>query len=170
MNRRLPILALALAGLLAAPSIVAAAEPTLAATVIPGQEIDLAGSGFPANSDVQLAIQRNGTDDGSQALRTDASGAFTARIDAGPGHGGVYVMTATSGSASATIEALAVETAGGLGSTPPPTDTASAVDGGSSSDVGQLAVLILVAAGSLSVALPANRRRARGGAASVAGK
>ncbi len=52
MNRRLPVLALASALLLAAPVAVAAAEPALTATVIPGQEIDVVGSGFPADADV----------------------------------------------------------------------------------------------------------------------
>ena len=171
MNRRLPILALAVVALLAMPSSAAAAEPTLTATVIPGQEIDLAGSGFPADSDVMLTAQRNGTDAGSQALRTDASGAFTATIDAGPGRGGVYTVTATSGSATATVEALAVETAGGVGSAPPPTDTASSVEAGSGPDGnGRLAVLFLVATGSLGVALSAIRRRAyRGGTLAARG-
>jgi hypothetical protein len=146
--------------ILGTPALVAAAEPTLTATVIPGHEIDLVGAGFPADADVQLAILRNGADDGTQALHTDATGGFTATIDAGPGRGGVYTMTATSGSASATVEALAVETAGGLHSSPPPTDT---VPGGPGSDlsIDRLAVLALIGAGVVSVALSAFGRRAR---------
>ncbi len=125
MKRPVTVVLLAAFAILAAPSLVAAAEPALSATVIPGQEIDIVGSGFPADADILLAIERNGADAGSQALHTDATGSFTATIDAGPGRGGVYTVTATSGSASATVEALAVETAGGLQSTPPPTDTVS---------------------------------------------
>lgn len=161
MPRRLPILMIAAAiAILGTPALVAAAEPTLTATVIPGHEIDLVGAGFPADADVQLAILRNGADDGTQALHTDATGGFTATIDAGPGRGGVYTMTATSGSASATVEALAVETAGGLHSSPPPTDT---VPGGPGSDlsIDRLAVLALIGAGVVSVALSAFGRRAR---------
>ncbi|HEY6013489.1 MAG TPA: hypothetical protein VIU37_05770 [Candidatus Limnocylindrales bacterium] len=161
MPRRLPILMIAAAiAILGTPALVAAAEPTLTATVIPGQEIDVVGAGFPADADVQLAILRNGADDGTQALHTDATGGFTATIDAGPGRGGVYTMTATSGSASATVEALAVETAGGLHSSPPPTDT---VPGGPGSglSIDRLAVLALIGAGVVSVALSAFGRRAR---------
>src|SRR5512141_3059255 len=98
MTRRLPVLViLAAIAALGTPTLVAAAEPALSATVIPGQEIDLAGSGFPADADVQLVILRNGADAGSQVLHTDAAGAFTATIDAGPGRGGGYTMTATAG-------------------------------------------------------------------------
>jgi hypothetical protein len=125
MNRGSFVLILAIAAMLATPAIVAAAEPALSATVIPGQEIDLAGSGFPSDADVLLAITRNGVDAGTQTVTTDASGTFSATIAAGPGRGGAYTITATSGSASATVEAVAVETAGGLQSTPPPTDMAS---------------------------------------------
>lgn len=125
MNRRVAVFLLAALATLGAPSIVAAAEAALAATVIPGKEIDVAGSGFPSNADVLLVIERNGADAGSQALTTDATGSFSATIDAGPGRGGVYTMTATSGSVTATVEALAVETAGGLQPTPPPTDVAA---------------------------------------------
>jgi hypothetical protein len=172
MNRRLPVLFLAAAlALLAAPSMVAAAEPALTATVIPGQEIDVAGSGFPADADVQLAILRNGADAGSQALRADADGAFTTTIDAGPGRGGVYTMTATSGSVTATVEALAVETAGGFQSGPPPTDTESNVPGGGLGiSIDRLAVLAMVAAGALTVAMAALGRRRRGSAGLPGGR
>jgi hypothetical protein len=167
MSRRFPILLVVVCTLLATPRIVAAAEPTLTATVIPGQEIDLAGSGFPADADVILAIQRNGSDAGSQALRTDATGAFTATIDAGPGRGGVYTLTATSGSATATVEALAVETAGGLqSSTPPPTDTiANVADRSASGDDGLFVALVVVVACSLGLAASSFRRRDAGVAA-----
>ena len=163
MIRWLSTVLLAAAIVLAVPTLVAAAEPALAATVIPGHEIDVVGSGFPSDADVLLAIQRNSTDAESQALRTDAEGGFTAVIDAGPGRGGVYTLTATSGSVSATVEALAVETAGGLqSSTPPPTDTVASVSHGSSGGNGVPAALILVAACSLSLAIASPRRRATG--------
>jgi hypothetical protein len=131
MTRRIPLFLLAAAALLAAPASAAAAEPALTAMVIPGQEIDVAGSGFPADADVLLVIERNGADAGSQTLKTGAAGTFTAKIDAGPGKGGMYTLIATSGSAKAVAEALAVETAGAGGtggeSTPPPTDVASSL-------------------------------------------
>ncbi len=57
----------------------------------------------------------------------DASGAFTTTIDAGPGRGGAYTLVATSGPSTATVDVVAVETAGGDGpiQTPPATSTAS---------------------------------------------
>ena len=116
------------------PTIAAATGPVLTATVIPGDEIDLVGSGFPAQADVLLVITRNGTNAGSRSLETDAVGGFTAAIDAGPGLGGAYLFVATSGSARATVEAVAVETAGsggtgGLNPSAPPTDMASGPPG-----------------------------------------
>lgn len=162
MIRRLPAVVLSAAAVLLIPTIVAAAEPVLTATVIPGQEIDLVGSGFPAGSDIALVIQRNGADAGSQALTTDANGGFMATIDAGPGRGGVYTVTATSGSMTATVQALAVETAGGLQSTPPPTDMAESVaHGATSSNAAELAILALIAACSLSYVVSTRRLRDR---------
>jgi hypothetical protein len=117
---------------LAVPAIAWAAEPILTATVIPGQEIDIMGSVFPADADVLLEIQRNGADAGSQTLRTDALGTFTATVDAGPGRGGNYTFVATSDSARAEAGALAVETAGGTGGlkpSPPPTDAVASPSG-----------------------------------------
>jgi hypothetical protein len=165
MTRRIPILVMAVFALLVTPTIVAAADPALTATVMPGKEIDVAGSGFPADADVLLAIQRSGADAGSQNLRSDAAGNFTATIDAGPGRGGVYTMTATSGSATASVQALAVETAGGTGgglqSTPPPTDLAPSVPGRPApANDGALAMLVLIGACSLSLAISALRHRA----------
>ena len=46
--------------------------------------------------------------------RTDASGEFTYTIDAGPGHGGTYDISATDGTCTATTQVTAVETAGGV--------------------------------------------------------
>ena len=162
MNRRIQLLLVALFAVLASPTIAAAADPTLTAAVIPGHEIDVVGSGFPVNADITLSIQRNGSDAGSQALRTDTAGGFTAVIDAGPGQGGVYTLTATSGSVTATVEALAVETAGGIqSSTPPPTDTVASVSHGSSEGDGVPAILILVAACRLSLVTAWRRQGAR---------
>lgn len=132
MNRRIPLILLVALGLMAAPAVAAAAEPALTATVIPGHEIDVAGSGFPGDADVVLAIERNGAAAGSQTLRTDAAGSFTATIEAGPGQGGAYTLVATSGAAKALAAVVAVETAeaggaGGVQQTPPPTDTASSL-------------------------------------------
>jgi hypothetical protein len=155
MNHRAMLIFVAAVALLAAPAFVSAAEPTLTATVMPGKEIDVTGTDFPANADVLLAIQRNGAAAGSQTLKTDAAGAFSATIDAGPGRGGVYTMTATSGAAKAIVEALAVETAGGGGlqSSPPPTNTApvaastsAPVHGGTIALVALLTVLMLAMA------------------------
>jgi hypothetical protein len=132
MNRRIPLILLVALGLMAAPSIVAAAQPALTASVVPGHEIDVTGTGFPGDADVLLVIERNGAAAGSQTLRTDAAGSFSATIDAGPGRGGAYNLVATSGSAKAVADIVAVETAGGGGTgglqqTPPPTDAASSV-------------------------------------------
>jgi hypothetical protein len=130
MKRRVPFIFLVALGLMAVPAIVAAAQPTLTTSVIPGHQIDVAGSGFPASADVLLVIQRNGVAAGSQTLRSDVAGSFSASIDAGPGRGGAYNLVATSGSAKAVADVVAVETAGagttgGLQQTPPPTDTVS---------------------------------------------
>jgi hypothetical protein len=161
MRHRLPVLIVAAIALLGTPSLVSAAEPSLTATVIPGQEIDVTGAGFRADADVRFAILRNGSDAGSRALHTDASGAFTATIEAGPGRGGVYTMTASSGSATATVEALAVETAGGLQPGPPPTDGVPGAPAVPGLPTERLAVFALIAACALSVAVSAIGRRSR---------
>ena len=127
MSRRVPFALLVLATLLVLPATVAAAGPELQATVVPGREIDVAGSGFPASSDVTLVIQRSSHPDETRALTADAAGSFTTAIDAGPGRGGAYTLVATSGQLTATTQVVAVETAGGAGSGiqgPPPTDAA----------------------------------------------
>ena len=159
MNPRAILSFLAAGALLATPAIASAAEPALSATVIPGQEIDITGTDFPADADVLLAILRNGADAGTQTPKTDATGTFTATIDAGPGNGGVYTVTATSGSATAVVEALAVETAGaeGLQSSPPPTDTTSAASSKPALADGRTIGLLAILMGTLLLA--ANRRR-----------
>ena len=131
MKRRVPFALLALASLLILPASVAAAGPQLQATVIPGREIDVAGSSFPASSTVTLVIGRSNHPNETRTLSADALGSFTTTIDAGPGRGGAYTLVATSGQLSATAQVVAVETAGGAGgalASPPPTHTAPLPD------------------------------------------
>jgi hypothetical protein len=149
MSRRIPFILLVAFALLALPAIVSAAEPALTTTVIPGKEIDVAGTGFPADADVLLEIQRNGQAAPSQTLHTDAAGSFTATIDAGPGHGGTYTLTATSGTARAVAEAVAVETAVGPETSARPTlpagtDTASMVPARAAADYWASGLVLIV--------------------------
>jgi len=113
MSRRVPLALLVILAALALPSGVAASAPTLTATLVPGREIDLSGSGFPASTPVTLEISRNGAPTGTRSLATDVSGRFSAVIDAGPGRGGRYAIVATAGTVTASTEIVAVETAGG---------------------------------------------------------
>ena len=152
MLRRVPFAFLVVLGLLVVPATAAAAQPTLQATVIPGREIDVVGSGFPASTDVSLLIQRSNHPDQTLALQTDASGGFTTTIDAGPGRGGAYTLVATAGSSTASADVVAVETAGGtLGGaqTPPPTDTLAPAATERQSGLPLVALLGLVLAGVL---------------------
>jgi hypothetical protein len=163
MSHRIPINVIVALGLLAVPTIVAAAEPALATSLVPGQEIDVSGTGFPADADVLLVIQRNGADDGSQTLHADAAGSFTATIAAGPGRGGAYTLIATSGSAKAVAEIVAVETAGGLATggvqpTQPATDAAPVEMTGSDPST---AWAVLAAAALVSLLLAIGYRRER---------
>ena len=163
MSHRIPIIVIVAIGLLAVPTIVAAAEPTLATSLVPGQEIDVSGTGFPADADVLLVIQRNGADAGSQTLHSDPAGSFTATIAAGPGRGGAYTLIATSGSTKAVADIVAVETAGGLATggvqpTPPTTDAAPAGTTGSDPTT-EWAVLAAAALVSLLLALGYRRQR-----------
>jgi hypothetical protein len=112
MSSRFVLILLVALALLATPALVAAAEPSLLTTVTPGQTINVSGTGFPGDADVLLEIQRDGVAAGSQTLHTDAAGSFIATIEAGPGLGGRYTLVATSGSAKAVAEVVAVETAG----------------------------------------------------------
>ncbi|HEX7399836.1 MAG TPA: hypothetical protein VF302_08715 [Candidatus Limnocylindrales bacterium] len=163
MSRRVPFALLVLATLLVLPATVAAAGPELQATVVPGREIDVAGSGFPASSDVTLVIQRSSHPDETRALTADAAGSFTTTIDAGPGRGGAYTLVATSGQLTATTQVVAVETAGGAGSGiqgPPPTDAAPQRDpvrnpAGAPFPV----ILVIVLAGALGAGLSMRRER-----------
>jgi hypothetical protein len=168
MNRRTPLILLVAFASLAVPAVVAAAEPALSTTVIPGQEIDVTGTGFPGDADVLLVIEGNGAAAGSLTLRTDAAGSFTVVIDAGPGRGGVYTLIATSGSAKAVAEVVAVETAGGGGTGAQPTlpaGTDTAIDVAMRpAPANEWAIVLLAALLGLSLApwfvSRSNRRRA----------
>jgi hypothetical protein len=120
---RVPVSLLVILGALILPATVVAAQPQLAATVVPGTEIDVVGSGFPPSADVTLVIRRSNHAEETRTLRADAAGSFTATIDAGPGRGGAYTLVATAGATTATVDVVAVETAGGSGGGPqsPPT-------------------------------------------------
>ncbi len=163
MIRRVPFALLALSSLLILPAVVAAAGPALQATVIPGREIDVVGSGFPASSAVTLFIGRSNHPDETRALTADATGSFTTTIDAGPGRGGVYTLVATSGQLSVRAQVVAVETAGGAGGgvqSPPPTATAPKGDPGR--DPASAPVLLVVAillAGTLGAGSSVRRAR-----------
>ncbi len=178
MNRRVPVvyvlpLALLL-GLSATPAALAADNPQLSATTQAGKEIDLTGTGFPANSTVMLVIERNGVPlvsggtgaegSGTQTLKADASGSFAATIPAGPGLGGRYTLIATSGAARATLDVVAVEAAGGLAGgtkpTPPPTDTVATATSSRSGGFPWPAVA-LVALAAILAALVASRAQVR---------
>jgi hypothetical protein len=153
MNRRVSTAFLIVVAALALPASIAAATPQLSATTIAGKEIDVTGSGFPADADVLLVVERNGADDGSQTLHSDATGSFSTSIDAGPGRGGAYTLVATAGSAKAVLDIVAVETAGGGTSggtrpTAPATDTApTPASHHPADDTGRLAILGLVLLG-----------------------
>jgi hypothetical protein len=125
MLRRVPVALLAILSVLILPATIAAAQPQLVATVVPGTEISVVGSGFPASADVTLVIHRSNHPDETRTLRSDAAGSFTTTIDAGPGRGGAYALVATAGASTATVDVVAVETAGGSGGgiRPPATDT-----------------------------------------------
>jgi hypothetical protein len=129
------------AALLAAPAGVAAAGTCqLSTTVDQGHSITVAGTGFGAGATIALtqtwsgstaiATGPRGAQVTHQTISADPSGSFSLAVDAGPGHGGTYDFSATAGGCTATAQAVAVETAGGVrpGTTGvqmtlPPTDT-----------------------------------------------
>jgi hypothetical protein len=133
---------------LAAPAPSAAAGSCqLSTSVSPGHSITVTGSGFTANTTVDITQKWSGSNSTaggatgpqttSSTVTADGSGGFELTVDAGPGHGGTYDFTASSASCTATAEAVAVETAGGVRGgtnpgngqvTPPPTDTAPVAD------------------------------------------
>ncbi len=136
MPRSVPSAFLLLLVLLAVPAVAVAAGPSLTATTVAGHEIDLVGAGFPASTAVTLTITRTGpcaitpcdphAGSGTRTVMSDANGGFTATIPAGPGRGGQYAIVATAGTMRASVDVVAVETAGGLApgakGTLPPTD------------------------------------------------
>ena len=159
MRKTLSVLVLMVAAL-AVPTSVGAAGPTratlpaaapstctLTAQVEAGRAIIVEGTGFALSTDVTVtqvwdgssaALNSPGTGTTTtQTVTTDAAGAFSITVPAGPGRGGQYHFTAVGGGCTATVDAVAVETAGGLnggttgGLTPtppdalPPTDTAA---------------------------------------------
>jgi hypothetical protein len=147
MKRRVPFALLAISSLLIVPATVAAAGPDLQATVVPGREIDVTGSGFPASSNVTLVIGRSNHPEETRTLAADATGAFTTTIDAGPGRGGAYTLVATAGQSTATAQVVAVETAGGAGGGiqgPPPTDTWPAGESGGNPAGAPLPVILAI--------------------------
>jgi hypothetical protein len=111
----------------------------LSAAVRNGIDIRVEGTGFAAATDVLVTQiwdhaneNPNVPPSGPTTTHTytsTASGTFAFVVPAGPGHGGHYSWTATDQSCTASVEAIAVETAGGTcgtcggaGNTLPPTD------------------------------------------------
>jgi len=172
MFRRVPLAFLAILVLLVIPATVAAAGPQLLATVIPGKEIDVVGSGFPASTTVTLVITRNGNPDETRTLGTDAAGTFTTTIDAGPGRGGAYTLVATAGQSTASADIVAVETAGGTSGgiaggvlAPPPTSTRPPAPDRGLPGAPILATLAALVAGITGARWAVRRRGTQGGEA-----
>lgn len=172
MFRRVPLAFLAILVLLVIPATVAAAGPQLLATVIPGKEIDVVGSGFPASTTVTLVITRNGSPDETRTLGTDAAGTFTTTIDAGPGRGGAYTLVATAGQSTASADIVAVETAGGTSGgiaggvlAPPPTSTRPPAPDRGLPGAPILATLAALVAGITGARWAVRRRGTQGGEA-----
>ena len=150
-----------LTGLLALPATAAAAGScALTTAASPSHVITVAGTGFSASTVVDVTQTwsgSNATAGGNTGPQTttskvsaDGSGGFTFTIDAGPGRGGTYDITATSGGCTATAQAVAVETAGGINhgptATPPATDTTPLADQGAPHPLPPLVPVLLVAA------------------------
>ena len=135
MRARLALF-LVMVAVLALPTAVAAARPaqttmrgapsgpcSMSAQVEAGHEIVVSGAGFAASTDVAVTqIWDHGNENPNtpaagtpttQTVATDAAGLFMFSVPAGPGHGGHYSFTATDGTCTATVDAIAVETAGG---------------------------------------------------------
>ena len=172
MFRRVPLAFLAILVLLIVPATVAAAGPQLLATVIPGKEIDVIGSGFPASTTVTVVITRNGNPDETRTLGTDAAGTFTTTIDAVPGRGGAYTLVATAGQSTASADIVAVETAGGTSGgiaggvlAPPPTSTRPPAPDRGLPGAPILATLAALVAGITGARWAVRRRGTQGGEA-----
>jgi hypothetical protein len=155
------ILSALFAGLIALPATAAAATCELTTAVSPGHEITITGTGFAPSASVAITTTwsgSNATAGGNTGPQTtsdtataDASGEFTFTIDAGPGRGGTYDISATAGGCTATTRVEALETAGGLnnggaGVTPPPTDTVDVPAGRSGGGLPIADVLALILA------------------------
>jgi hypothetical protein len=182
---RVSIVLIALAaGLFALPATAAAAGTcALTTTAAAGHSITVTGTGFTPGADVDITQTwggSNATAGGNTGPQTttsrvvaDAAGGFEYTVDAGPGRGGTYDFSAASGGCTATAQAVAVETAGGVNhgtggsagganSTPPATDTAPATTGRTSNPV--WAILLVLAAASLAgVAFTLHQARATRG-------
>jgi hypothetical protein len=162
---------------LAVPATAVAATCELTTAVEAGHSITVTGTGFAASSTIDITTDRSGSNainggTGPQTTKSqetsDASGRFVHVIDAGPGHGGTYEVSATDGTCTATTQAAAVETAGGVnpgggtaGQTLPPTDTAAPAGRPAVSSVGAVAPVLLLGFGVGLIALGTRVRRVR---------
>jgi hypothetical protein len=150
----------------------------LSTTVRNGIDISVQGTGFAAAADVLVTqVWDHGNENpnvppsGPTTTKTytsTASGTFAFVVPAGPGHGGHYSWTASDQSCTASVEAIAVETAGGTcgscggaGSTLPPTDAVDVPPSPTTDSQPYLAVM--VAAGLLAFVVAGMRlyRRAK---------
>jgi hypothetical protein len=115
-----------LATLLTIPVTASAGSCSLTGALVPAHAIVVSGSGFAPNATVVVTRTWSGSNAaaggnaGSQTTTSqftaDATGNVTFNIDAGPGHGGTYRISASDGSCTATATATAIETAGGVNS------------------------------------------------------
>jgi hypothetical protein len=152
--RKLTLVMIMLATILALPSTLLAADAALSAVTTrdgPATVVDLTGTGFAPGTDVHLVVSRNGGAVSTQTLRTDENGTFNSTFTYGPGRGGRYTFSASGQDASATTEVVVVESAGGgVTSTPPtlpPTDAAPAAPapGPATGGPGVLSLLLVAA-------------------------
>jgi hypothetical protein len=122
-----------LAGLLVLPATTAAAGMAkgsstgacaLEAQADPAREIRVTGTGFAPGATVTFTQDwggSNATADNpgtgtttTETVQADTTGGFTIVVPAGPGHGGQYTFRAADGACTATVQAIAIETAGGI--------------------------------------------------------
>jgi len=138
-----------------------------------GQNIVVSGQGFAASAAIALTTVWGGSSatvggssgsTSTQTIASDGSGSFTLTVPAGPGRGGAYRFAATDAACTATVQATAIETAGGLAPTPPTTDMVSGPANAGTSPQLPVAAIAL-AAGLLAMAglivRPRRRQRAR---------
>lgn len=86
------------------------ATVTAPATVVPGGNLTISGSGFPPNTPVTITINPGGTV--ITGVVTDASGNWTTTITA-PTGGGTYTVTATDGTTTTTTTFTVAAASGG---------------------------------------------------------